>query len=322
MTAKIELELQNLLPDLAETEAEADLEEGEEEEEEAYELLHYYDDEDNWHRLREMRGDMPGITHSNLIDYLKPVLRWMYRAEGFEVNREVNFYETDGFMEEPLYPDIFVFKTLVDFPPFRGYQIGKDGPAPQVAIEIISEATVRMDIGSLPSQKPNRYREWGVLEYYAYDPRPRKRKLKNPKPRLYGWRMVSGKYEALKADETGRMWSEQLDSWLVPDEEWMWLHDRDGNRRLTEAEARQLETEAAIREADFERQAKDMAVRENEFERQARNAAIQQTEAAIRQVDLEWVAKEAALLREASLQQELERMAEKLRLLEKGRNNL
>ena len=35
----------------------------------------------------------------------------------------------------------------------------------------------------------------------------------------------------------GRLWSVQLDSWLVPDREYLRLYDRQGHLRLTQAEA-------------------------------------------------------------------------------------
>jgi Uma2 family endonuclease len=275
MTAKTDLELANQVLTL--------------DDEEFEESYYFYDDIDNYHQLRQERGDMPNAKHNNLVDYLKQVLLWLYRLEGYQVNREINFYETDDRMEKPLYPDIFVLKSSEEFPQERGYRLGVDGPAPQVIIEVISKKTARVDL----KEKPKLYEGWGVIEYFAYDPRKRVRKTE--KARLTGWRLVEGKYQILKPDENGWMWSEQLDSWLAPDDNFLYLYDRDKHQqRLTAAQAYFEETQVAIQREATERRAK-------EVERQAK-------EAALRRESVEREAKEAALLH-------LERLAQKLRQL-------
>jgi Uma2 family endonuclease len=289
MTAKTDVELEDQTLNL------------DEEDEEFEKPYYFYDDDNNYWRLREELGDMPSAKHNDLVDYLKQVLLWLYRLEGYQVNREINFYETTDRMEKPLYPDIFVLKSTEEFPQERGYRLLEDGPPPQVVIEVLSENTASNDL----KVKPGRYAKWGVAEYFVYDPRKRVRRSK--KPRLSGWRLlVSGKYQKLKADEQGRIWSEQLESWLVPDEALLRLYDREWNLRLSKADA--------------EEQAKDAALQREEVERWEKEAALQR-EAALRQVaEAERQAKEAALAREANMRQELERMAEKLRQLEQGRN--
>jgi Uma2 family endonuclease len=252
MTAKTELENQILLLDKAE---------------EAEEIYYFYDIEENYRKLRQERGDMPNAKHNDLVDYLKQVLLWLYRLEKYQVNREINFYETNNPVEEPLYPDIFVVKTTKDFPSERGYRIGLDGPAPEVIIEIVSKKTASVDL----EEKPKRYEAWGVAEYFVYDPRPRKRNTK--KPRLSGWRLVNGKYQVLQGDELGRIWSQELDSWLVPEGEVVRLYDKDWNPRLTKAEAEEKEKEAALqREAALRQQLEQMAEKLRQLERQQDNS--------------------------------------------------
>ena len=236
MTAKTDLELETLLDETGEDREELD---------------YFYDDENNYWRLREERDDVPNIKHNDLVDYLKQVLLWLYRFEKYQVNREVNFYETANPNEKPLYPDIFVLKSSEGFPAERGYRLGVDGPPPEVIIEIASQKTIRVDL----KEKPARYQAWGVAEYFVYDPRERKRKLK--KPRLVGWRMVGGKYQELEPEANGWLWSEQLDSWLAPDEAYLRLYDADKNLRLTGIEA-------VSRREEFERAEKEKERRERE----------------------------------------------------------
>ena len=75
-------------------------------------------------------------------------------------------------------------------------------------------------------------------EYFAYDPNepPLRRKTSR---RLWGWQLDKNtdqvRQMVLRAD--GSLWSQHLESFLVPDGDYLRLHDSMGQRRLTEAEA-------------------------------------------------------------------------------------
>jgi hypothetical protein len=47
----------------------------------------------------------------------------------------------------------------------------------------------------------------------------------------------------------GRLWSPHLDSFLIPDRDYLRLSERNGQLRLTEAEARRAQAEAETRRA-------------------------------------------------------------------------
>jgi hypothetical protein len=120
--------------------------------------------------------------------------------------------------------------------------------------EICSDTTWRDDL----FVKPAKYATLGVQEYFAYDPNeppyfPR------PGERLRGWRYGGDMPEELHPDAQGRLWSEELASYLVPDGAFLRLYDRDGQMRLTQAEAAAADaaTERAARET--ERAAKEAA---------------------------------------------------------------
>jgi Uma2 family endonuclease len=235
-----------------------------------YDELHYfYDDEANFARLKQR--DMPTREHNALKKYLSDVLEWYYGAVGHEVYDEFNFYTTTDQTEEPLYPDIAVVKNFTHVEGATSYQVNVDCPAPSVIIELVSSKTRTRDIS--PDKKPQFYAAWGTKEYFAYDPRPRKRKLKMR--RLWGWELRDGVSYELKADKQGRLWSNELDSWLVPAGSKLRLYDKDNNLRLTEREAErvarlaeQQARRAAERRAEAERVAK-------ETERAAKEAAFQ-----------------------------------------------
>jgi Uma2 family endonuclease len=249
----------------------------EEDSDESEPIYYFYDIEENYRRLREERGDMPTADHNELVDYILQILRWQYINTTFTIHREINFYSTDDRKEQPLYPDTFIIKGKEKLRP-RSVQLYKDIPSPSVIIEVLSDRTVPNDL----KEKPELYAGWGVKEYCVYDPRERKRRLKHPKPRLYGWQIQDGKAFPITPDEDGSIWSNELESRLVPAEEMLHFYDKEGNLRLTELEFRRREAEAqyhARLEAERrERNALSQVEQERlakEQERLAKEAAFQ-----------------------------------------------
>ena len=141
----------------------------------------------------------------------------------------------------PIAPDLAlimgsVLSPLEDDPEIRSYRIGRDGPAPALAIEVASKKTGKRDI----TEKPHIYCYiMGVTEYYAFDPH------KGPRKQWYwqgaqirGWRLVNGTAQEISPNKKGRMWSDVLQSWIGADDlpgkrTHLALWDEDGNRRLT-----------------------------------------------------------------------------------------
>lgn len=210
-------------------------------------FIHYYDQ----HPTKE---DLMGesAAQSGLTFYLLQVLEWLYHAEGWFVVNNINIYRYKQRDDYPLAPDIAVFKGIVvpnrNSRTMRSWRLYEPGrPPPQVVFEICSDSTWKDDV----QLKPAAYAARGVEEYYVYDPNdppyfPRSR------GRLRGWWLVEGALVEQARDVSGRIWSEALDSYLVPDSGFLRLYDRDGQRRLTEGEA-----ERAAKEA--ERAAKEVA---------------------------------------------------------------
>src|SRR5205807_7666458 len=139
-------------------------------------VQYYYDS----HPTEE---DLMGETswHASLIDYLKAVLRWLFRGQACAIYDNLNFYQTRDTMEYPVAPDIAVIKG-VDFRHLRSWRVGKTGPAPQVVFEIASEETWKKDV----EEKPLKYALMGVQEYFFYDPDDSS-SWKHSQRRLIGW---------------------------------------------------------------------------------------------------------------------------------------
>jgi Uma2 family endonuclease len=193
-------------------------------------VSYYYDS----HPTEE---DLMGETalHLAVIRYLADVLMWLFDTQACSIHENLNFYVTDDEDEYPIVPDIAVIKG-VPFAFVTSWHIGDTGPAPQVVFEIASESTWERDL----EEKPGKYAQMGVQEYYAYDPCEPPLPLSRRKGRcFFGWQRDTntGLLHQLAPRPDGSFWSPHLNSWLRPDGKYLRLYDGSGRRRLTKAEA-------------------------------------------------------------------------------------
>ncbi len=201
--------------------------------------------------------DLPESTpQSDLAHYLLEVLLWLYRVTGWFIGDNLAIvYESRKYVA----PDMAVFKGVVLTPAQRkaqkSYRINlPERPPPQIVFEIGSKDTWQEDLGD----KVERYRIIGVKEYFTYDPNT-PQVWRERSRRLRGWRYINGLTEELVADGRGWLWSEELESWVGSDDEYIRLYDRQGQRHLTEAEAGQVEARQALQREQDERVAKEAA---------------------------------------------------------------
>jgi Uma2 family endonuclease len=171
--------------------------------------------------------------HDKLLLYLVEVLAWLFHRQVCAIHRNLAFYRLHEGTLLAVAPDLAVVKGL-PFQLVKSWRVDHRRPAPQAVFEILSEETWKKDL----EEKPEVYARLGVQEYFAYDP--------NPSPlasattaRLFGWQRdpLSGRMAPLVPNEDGSLWSEELSSFLVPDEQLLRLTDRHRQLRLTEAEA-------------------------------------------------------------------------------------
>ncbi|MCA1595190.1 MAG: Uma2 family endonuclease [Chloroflexi bacterium] len=194
---------------------------------------------------------------ARLVKYLLDVLGWLFRTEGWYIAMDLNIYVSDDSREEPAAPDVAVFKGVA-LPDERDEFISSwrvappDAPAPAIVFEVASAGTWRKDL----EQKPGVYALMGVREYVYFDPRPRRPK---GSPAMRVWRMEEGTPVELPADEQGRVWSEELRSWLGADGKMLRLFERNGQMRLTGEEAERAEKEVERAEKEAERARKERA---------------------------------------------------------------
>jgi Uma2 family endonuclease len=205
------------------------------------EVEYYYDSHPT---LEDLMGETS--IHAELVRYLILVLTWLFRGQQCAIYKNLNFYQTRNPHEYPLAPDIAVIKGVAP-QHLRSWKVGLTGPAPQVVFEIASEETWKNDL----QEKPFKYATMGVKEYFFYDPgdSPYWRRTKR---RLIGWQLdqTTGTAIEMVPDQQGRLWSQQLESFLVPDDMYLRLYDSNNQRRLTEAQALAQENEALAREKE------------------------------------------------------------------------
>jgi Uma2 family endonuclease len=200
------------------------------------------DEIDYYYDRHPTEEDLMGesAAQTDLIHYLRDVLTVLYLSQTWFIACNLNIYMTGKYKEAPIVPDLAVFKDVVlirtqrlQLRSWKMWQTGR--PAPSVTFEISSDTTWLKDL----EDKPAQYAKLGVTEYFAYDPNE-PQEWRDKTKRLRGWRYQASDTGIdiieLSPNEQGWLWSDELDSWLVPDVEYLRLYTKDKTRRLTAAE--------------------------------------------------------------------------------------
>jgi Uma2 family endonuclease len=239
--------------------------------------------------------------------YLEEIIRFLFRFERCFVGGNLLVYPV-GHYDQRVGPDVIVVKGVslskeeinqlgswVIEPPHR--------PVPNVVFEISSTSTWTYDVQT--EHKPTNYGALGIPEYFAYDPIDLWINFDTP---LKGWRTKNGQTTEIQPNEDGWLWSEQLNSWLVADEEYLRLYDANKKLCVTELEHERQAREEAEFIAKYERQAHEEAEQAKlEAERQAEQERQAREEETRQKLEAERVAEQERLAR-----QELERQIAEL----------
>ena len=111
------------------------------------------------------------------------------------VSGNLMLYYEEGNPSASISPDVFVVKG-VSKKDRRVYKLWEEGKAPDVAIELTSRSTRLDDLGV----KRTLYAEFGIAEYFIYDPQQ-----EYLKPALQGYRLENGNYAPIVADAHGKL---------------------------------------------------------------------------------------------------------------------
>jgi Uma2 family endonuclease len=208
------------------------------------EVKYYYDS----HSTEE---DLMGETafHRALVHYLIEVLTWLFHGQRCAIYGNLNIYQTKDYYEYPVAPDVAVIKGVEYQPTIRSWRVGQGKPAPQVVFEIASEETWKKDL----REKPGKYADMGVQEYFAYDPHEVPLPVSKNR-RLFGWQLDQNRrtMQEMTPRPDGSLWSASLDSWLVPDGTMLRLYGNPGQMRLTHAEFSDQQVDFVVQQAKAE----------------------------------------------------------------------
>lgn len=182
--------------------------------------------------------------HRNWMVRIIDILQQRYRGQHVYVTGDLLLYYQEGDPSRYLVPDVFV---VFDSDPGlrRTYKIWEeDGKGPNVVVEVTSRWTRSEDV----NQKPRKYAQLGVDEYFLYDPT-----CDYLVPPLRGFRMTDGEYVQIELDIKGGLVSEQLNVRLCIEASQLVMYDLDTGERLpteVEAEIAAREQEQAAREQE------------------------------------------------------------------------
>jgi Uma2 family endonuclease len=172
-------------------------------------------------------------------------------------------YYVEGNPRSCVAPDLFLVKG-VEKRVRPIYKLWEEERAPSLVIEVTSKSTRSEDLRT----KKGVYQRLGVEEYFLFDPLG-----EYLRPRLQGFGLIEGRYEALLQEGDGALFSAATGLRLLPEGERLRLRDATSGAPLLwadeEAEARQ----AAEDRADQEGQARQAAEDRADLESRARQAA-------------------------------------------------
>ena len=264
--------------------------------------------------LKEMGDSNP---HTILIDYLKAILKHYYALARWLIisNMDVRHPAIHN-SRNYIVPDVTLVKVVLsEEEEATLISWNAERLAPSVTFEVSSKGTWPNDVRERDSDKPAIYARIGTKEYFAYDPHQPQVWARSGGVRLRGWRSENGRAVEIIPDEQGRLWSVELDSYLVPDGRFLRLTDREGKMRLTEAQAAtQAQNQAfaaqqaatqAQNQALVAQQAAELRAYSEMTERQAEATARQQAE---QNAQAEATARQQAELQVAELQRQIEEL--------------
>lgn len=148
-------------------------------------------------------------------------------------------------------PDFMFVRGVDRHQPRRYWAVWEEnGKYPNVIVELLSESTARED----RTRKKLVYEQtFRTPEYYLYDPDTRD---------LEGWRLSGERYQLIRPNHRGWLWSDQLELWLGTWEgeyvgelaTWLRLYDPQEQLVLLGAETEHQRAEAECQRAEAEHQ--------------------------------------------------------------------
>jgi Uma2 family endonuclease len=172
--------------------------------------------------------------HIDELIYLRRALRHHFRDEpDVYVAGNLLFYYRQGDPSGVVAPDLFVVKGVLKKQRPK-YLLWEEGKAPCMIVEVTSKSTRREDL----SKKKDLYERLGVEEYFLFDVLG-----EYLNPRLQGYRLRDGRYQALRPGPSSALVSETVGVILVPEPECLRLVDVETGEILLRPEENEARAE-------------------------------------------------------------------------------
>jgi Uma2 family endonuclease len=204
----------------------------------------------------DLESDEPELEsdlHRDQIELLLACLKWYWRSrDDFYATGNLTIYYSQERITTREFrgPDFFVVLDCKNHPRSSWMLWAEDGKYPNVIVELLSNSTARVDRTTKKELYQNTFR---TPEYFWFHPITLE---------FQGFRLIAGKYEAIIANESGWLWSQQLELFLGIYQSKLRYFSAEGILIPTPdelAEAAQQQVEVAQQQAQAERQQKELA---------------------------------------------------------------
>ncbi|MBC6481486.1 MAG: Uma2 family endonuclease [Hormoscilla sp. GM7CHS1pb] len=183
---------------------------------------------------------------------------WKERQDFFSAGNLTIYYSPNQLKSEYFRgPDFFVVLGVERKPRKSWVVWQEDGKYPNLIVEIMSEITADKDRGLKKRVYQDIFR---IPDYFWFDPKTLE---------FAGFVLVSGKYEALKPNFQGHLWSQQLEMYLGIHEKQLRFFTPEGIMVPTPdeaAESAKQEAESAKQEAELAKQEAELAKQRSQLE--------------------------------------------------------
>ena len=197
---------------------------------------------DLWSDEPELESDL----HRDQIELLLNCLKWWWheRTDFYASGNLTIYFSPEQITTRDFRgPDFFVVLGVENRPRKSWVMWNEQGKYPNVIIELLSNSTATVDRGLKKELYQDTFR---TPEYFWFHPNTQEFK---------GFRLMGGKYQAITPNESGWLWSNQLELFLVVHQSKLRFFTLDGELIPT-SEERAI---SAQQQAETERQQKEVA---------------------------------------------------------------
>ena len=156
-------------------------------------------------KIESDEPEMESSLHYLQLSLLVACLEWLWRdRNNFFIGANLTVYYSEQQLRNRDFrgPDFFLVRNTEKRPRRSWVVWQEDGKYPDVIIELLSESTAKVDRNAKKILYQNRFR---TPEYFWFDPEDFE---------LAGFRLIGQEYQAIVANESGRLWSDILELYL------------------------------------------------------------------------------------------------------------